>query len=491
MNGRRRASLAAAALAALLAGCVVDVDLGRSPDAAGAPDEDPVTPAPEPDPDFARDLDARPDAITADAITPDAITPDAIPPDAITPDATPDAARPPDAGVDPRDCPECAAALAARVEACALPDCGIGPAVLDLCLVDACGLPPADDCALCPARAERFMGVCRAVAAPASCERVGRIALEDCATRCAADDCLACLDVALPPDPCAGLEPTRCAVAIRDRAAACADACDGPALLACVERAGSRHRLCGGRIADCDAALEAALRACRTAGAEGACVACPPQRAAEQRSCHALGVEPAACAARDEATALACEAGCIGDVLTACDAAGRIAALSCDAAGGPACAELDGLVAAQCRANAGIAPQPCDDCATRALAGAMACVDAPEACLAAVEERWSRCLAACGVRGSQGGCLACGVDADRALGRCLVEGALPARCFNVRALAEADCLGRCGALRPDALPCALRAHLLAERCLDAEPLDPICGAAAARFDDACRWSRGE
>ncbi|MCB9540891.1 MAG: hypothetical protein H6703_00400 [Myxococcales bacterium] len=219
---------------------------------------------------------------------------------------------------------------------------------------------------------------------------------------------------------------------------------------------------------------------------------CPPQRAAEQTSCVALGVVPAAaCAGRDEALGLGCEARCAGDVVTACEAGGRVTAQSCLAAAGPECVALGELVAAQCLTAAGVAVQPCDDCVTRALAAAPACADAPEACLASIEERWTRCLGACGARGSGGGCLACGLDADRALGRCLVQGGLPARCFVARALAEAECLGRCGDIRPDALPCDLRVQLLGDRCRAAEPLDPTCAAAAVRLGDACRWRRGE
>jgi len=500
------AALLAAALGALLAGCVVDVDLGRSRDATEAPDADPLEPEPEPDPDpdAERDPDAGRDATASDAITTDATTADAIATDAIAtdaiatdatiPDALPDVDTPdatPDAGVDPLRCRECVTALAARVEACPAPDCGIGSAALDLCLVDACGLPPVDDCAICPARTERFIQMCRQIAEPGACERIGLLALEDCATRCAEDRCLACLDAALPPAPCAGVPVDGCGDALHARVAACSDVCDADALFGCVDRASARHRLCNGRVAECDAALELHLRACRVAGSEGPCAACPPLRAAEMSSCVAIGFEPARCAARDEAAALGCDARCAGDVITACEAIGRVTTQTCVTVAGPECVPLGQSVASQCLTAAGVAVPPCDDCVTRALVGADACADAPEVCLANVEERLSRCLNACGARGSGGGCLACGFEADRALGRCLVDGGMPVRCLTGRALAETECLGLCGAVRPDALPCDLRARLLDQRCRLDAPLDRTCTAAALRSTDACRFGRGQ
>ena len=406
---------------------------------------------------------------------------------------------PADMAPAPLNCPRCLTALAARIEDCAVPaDCEIASAALDTCLVDHCALPTVDDCALCRPRTERLRTLCQQWAAAETCDRLAMVVFEDCANRCEAPDCPDCcgdcLRAAIPPAPCAAVAPTACGPALVERFATCRPACEdtADAMIACAYRAGARHALCGGRGAECDRVLAMLVESCRLTGVDGPCAACDSRRASEQMACLAVGFDAAICGARDASVGAACEAQCAGDAITVCTHTGRLVASNCEASGGERCGDLAAVVSSHCLGAAGIAVQPCLGCLTTALGAAGGCVDrAPEACLTAIEEPWNRCLAGCGEMRSGGGCLACGFEADRLLGRCLAEGGAVPRCFAARAAAETVCLGRCGGVRPEALPCALRGRLLGERCLAVEPVDALCIESAARLEAACRFVRGE
>lgn len=474
-----------------LAGCVVDVDLGRSRVGDAHPD-------------------AAPDLALADAITRDGMgfdldlfddgvfdrgPRDAGPPDR-APDAAPDHDLPPDAGADmspddgppePRSCERCVAALAARVEGCVQPDCELASATLDTCLVDTCQLPPPDDCALCAARTERLLFVCRTVATPAACDRLAEVVTRDCHERC--QSCEDCLAGVLAEPLCAAATPTDCSDALVARFGRCAPPCAPEPMLTCADLAGARYALCGGRVAECDRALMPYVESCRRTALTDACTACPATRAAEHMGCLALGFEALVCGARDEAIGARCEATCAGDRLGLCSASGRVAAVSCDALGGASCVDLGAQLAARCLAATGMPVDACQDCASVALANAVECLPrTDEACLQQIEVDWNRCLTRCGDQASVGDCLSCGRDADRVLARCLVAGENPVRCLTNRVSAETACGPRCGSMRPEALPCAVRAAFAASPCADG---DAACVERLARVEAACRFLRGE
>lgn len=468
-------------VAAALAGCVVDVDLGDTPDGrTPMPDPTGSSDGAGPDADPAPDIDPTPDADPPPDVDP---PPDAAPrPDAAGTDAEPDAAPEP---FD--DCAACVEALAESAECVGEADCVLDPELADTCEA-LCGAPGTAECADCEARLLLLLEQCFEHAPPAACEQLAQALELECAFACRDAPCAECLDGIgpfCPDDP-----PLGCGFALYEGFDGCFPVCEEPALSAgrdCAFEVGETWSLCrSGSPAPCDAALSIALDACRGLVTEG-CAACAARIEADRQSCASLGFEPDHCVERGLPVDRACAADCVGAPFERCAIGAEAAAATCRTVGGDDCEPLRETILGACL----FAEPPVDaclDCLSSGLAAWEICGADDFECLFAFRDGWQTCLDGCGGAAPVPECFDCAADADAALARCLLGGEALAECLSSRAAAATECADLCGDAVPRAAPCSVRAAALAELCFEAQP-DEDCFIGVDLLGAACRWTR--
>ncbi len=474
--------------ALLLAGCVVDVDLGRS---TGEP-VDGVSDAGLPLDADAIPLDAAPDGevSTAPDVGPDA-SPDLF--------DEPDLFEPPDMGPELPDaalaietCDDCIVALADTLDCPAEQPCVVEPVVAEICAA-LCDAPDDGSCDGCFASIGPLLEACVDAAPFEVCRALEGALLAQCETRCGGEGCGDCLGgITADCDPAA---PFECTQSLVDAFSACFGVCDESVVfegLSCAIDAGDAWTLCvHDAPAPCDEPLFAEVDLCRLR-ADSQLVPCMETCGAlsglRRESCALFGFDAPTCALRAQEGEVACVAECQGQLWGPCEPGAQTRAALCSLVEGPDCEALGSTIDFTCRGEA-FGEGFCEDCLLQALVMTQGCEDV-DLCVAALEDEWALCLDQCGGVGPQPGCLDCALAADDRLGGCVRDGRSLLQCLADREAEARGCAELCGDAIARAVPCTTRTDALFARCAAGPDPDPEpCFERAALFDAACHWFR--